>query len=761
MSDFLDDSLVNDFLTESNELIEQLDADLVRLESECTPDLLDQIFRALHTIKGAASFLNLGEVTSFAHAAEDALNKLRKGEAQVNEDVIDAMLRSVDVLRHQLNELSSGSPLTPGPEDLVEILHAIAGAEPAPTTQIDAPKAGAPASSGGAETGVGGAVINTIELPPQKADVLPFMVDDMLDCAAQIEECAKGIESGTPLTDVAPRITELSETLSSTAEFFDLEILISLVRMVGSIGENCGSLDSSFAPQIALRLRAIVELIKFYGETLGESKESVWPLSQFEERLNAILDGNPVEDEASANAKSVDDLLEADGVFASGGATLSTAEPVAPAAPAPSSDTKPEPKGEEPTSKGGGQAEQTVRVEVKRLEALMNLVGEMVLTKNQIRGIGRTLHDHALPHEIKELVGSAVSDLDRLTGELQVGVMRTRMQPLEKLFGRYPRIIRDLARATNKKIDLKIIGGDTEVDKSVLELLADPMVHILRNSADHGIEMPEDRVKAGKPETGQVTIRAAHQGGHVRVEISDNGKGLSRDKLSQLAIERGITTEAAVAGMTDVEVYQFIFAAGFSTAKEVSNLSGRGVGMDVVRTNITKLGGEVHVNSTPGEGTCIEITIPLTVAILPAMLVGIGTSEYAIPVANIVEIVKPDESNCYSVAGSAVLRLREAVLPLIDMTDRLGEPRDNTSGQFAVVIEAGQHSAGLLVNRLVGQQEVVIKSLDDEYTSGGPFSGATIREDGDVSLILDVAALVRNAQMSDQSPTPIPERAAA
>ncbi len=758
MNDFIDDSLVNDFLTESNELIEQLDVDLVRLETETgNTELLDQIFRALHTIKGAASFLNLDAMTSFTHAAEDALNKMRKGEVEVTEHVIDCMLKSVDIIRNQLKEMADGDAITYGPQHLIDALHKIADIKsPQPTaSSSDTPDE---SGSAGAADAVapGGAQVRSIEFPPQKADVLPFMVDDLLDSAAQLESCIEQLAQGAGAGEISQRVVDLSETMQATAGFFDLEILVSLVKMVRAVGDSLITVDEELIPAIALRVRTIIHLINPYAEMIGECREPVWPLEQFADRLETLLSGKKIEDQASADATTAIEVLEADGVFipeSSSPSSVATDTPVSEAA-GPTTPKSDDPKSETPTGTSG--AEQTVRVEVKRLESLMNLVGEMVLTKNQIRGLGRTLSDHTLPHEVKEMITSTVSDLDRLTGELQVGVMRTRMQPLDKLFGRYPRIIRDLARSTDKEIDLKIIGGETEVDKSVLELLADPMVHILRNSADHGIEMPADRLASGKPETGTITINAAHQGGHVRVEIVDNGKGLSREKLASLAVKRGITTEAQVASLTDNEVYQFIFAAGFSTATEVSNLSGRGVGMDVVRTNISKLGGEVHVVSTQGEGTTIEITIPLTVAILPAMLVGVGTSEYAIPIANIIEIVKPDESTCYSVAGAAVLRLRETVLPLVDMTDLLGEPRDEQTGQFAVVIESGQQCAGLLVDRLVGQQEVVIKSLDDEYTSGGPFSGATIREDGDVSLILDITALTRSAQVSHDQGAPVP-----
>jgi two-component system chemotaxis sensor kinase CheA len=301
-----------------------------------------------------------------------------------------------------------------------------------------------------------------------------------------------------------------------------------------------------------------------------------------------------------------------------------------------------------------------------------------------------------------------------------------------------------MARMTNKKINLDIVGKDTEVDKSVLEQLADPLVHILRNSSDHGVESPEDRVKAGKPEAGTIRLEAEHQGSHVRVAITDDGKGLDREVLGAKAIEKGMTTPEKLEQLSDEDVFGFIFGAGFSTAKVVSDLSGRGVGMDVVRTNINKLNGTINVMSKKGHGTTIEILIPLTVAIMPAMVVGVGAHMYSIPLQSIVEIVRPEPEEVRSVSGHPVMKLRDIVLPLVDMRKRLDETRVEGGGRFAVVVAVGGQRVGLCVDKLIGQQEIVIKPLDDSYTQGGPFSGATIQEDGNVCLILDVVQLIRS-----------------
>ncbi|MEM8494325.1 MAG: chemotaxis protein CheW, partial [Planctomycetota bacterium] len=270
--------------------------------------------------------------------------------------------------------------------------------------------------------------------------------------------------------------------------------------------------------------------------------------------------------------------------------------------------------------------------------------------------------------------------------------------------------------------------------------------HILRNSADHGIEMPEDREAAGKDKQGTITLTAEHQGSHVRVAIQDDGKGLSREVLGAKALEKGLTTPDQLEKLEDSEVFRFIFEAGFSTAKQVSDLSGRGVGMDVVRTNIAKLNGTINIDSKTGQGTTIEILIPLTVAIMPAMVVESNGEQYAIPLQTILEIVRPEASAISSVQGKRVVRIRDSVLPMVDLRDRLGQPAEDPQERFAVVVKVGGHFAGLVVDRLIGQQEIVIKPLDDGYTQGGPFSGATIREDGRVCLILDVVEVMKDRE---------------
>lgn len=760
--DMMDESLLGDFLTESGELIEQLDQDLLRLEEEGpSQDLLDSVFRALHTIKGAASFLHLTEIIEFAHAAEDALNCLRKGEAEVNEHVTDCMLQSVDVVRSQMDELGSGAAVTPGPADLIEALQAIAngGAAGGASNGEDNTEASSDegSDSGASACPFGGESV-ALDVTEEKLDVLPFMIEDLRASVGSVKEPLESLLGGNGTPNILGGVGDLCDAMDATASYFSLADLQELIEFVRTGCEGLGGTAEEAWGYACGRILAAARLIEEIASGLEEHEIRSWDWSALKSSLEALLGGGDLGEIAGEASSDAEAVLRAEGVWTDDAPATAPDQP--PAEPAQSSneqtDQQENPNGSGPASDAAAQGadakqttskvaqvEQTIRVEVGRLESLLNLVGEMTLTKNQILGIARTVRDENVTAEFAETFSTMAGDLDRLTSELQVGVMRTRMQPLEKVFGRYPRIVRDLAKKTEKKVNLEIHGGDTEVDKSVLELLGDPLIHMIRNSCDHGLENPEDRKAAGKDEIGTIVLAAEHQGGHVRILIEDDGRGIDRDVIGGKAVEKGLTTADQLASMADEDVFGFIFAAGFSTAAEVSDLSGRGVGMDVVRTNISEMNGTISVRSKKGEGTQIEVLIPLTVAIMPAMVVGIGDHDYAIPLSAIEEIVKylPEETD--SVAGSPVMRLRERVLPLIDLRERLGETREGDQSGFSVVVSVGQDRAGLIVDRLIGQQEVVIKPLDDEYTTGGPFSGATIREDGDVSLILDVVKVLR------------------
>jgi len=754
MSMDFDPSLLQDFLTESSELIEQLDQDLVQMESatpEAQQEVCNSCFRALHTIKGAASFLGLTAVTTFAHAAEDALNKMRKGEVALTPEIMDSLLQSADVVRGQVEAMTAGDPAPEGPQALIDKLHAIAeGAGEKAADQASSDDSQAEDESDDDEPGT------KLELDPSKLDLLEFMTADLKDSTTQIAEAIEDLKSPASRAEAATLIQELIGQCTRTAEFFGLPELSDLICLVSDSAPILAELDDMYTNELCVRLAAAAILIGNQADAMDSGRLLNYPIQTLQKRITRLASNQELEeDDLPSHDDDANKLLVIDGVFPEEVAeqaeveTEKAASPENPAAAAEASAPQERAEQDRRQTTERRQAapavEQTIRVEVGRLESLLNMVGQLVLNKNRMLALTRTLRDESIEQELHEQFTATAGDLDRLTGELQVGVMRTRMQPLAKLFDRYPRVIRDIARTTGKKIDLIIDGKDTEVDKSVLEALADPLVHILRNSADHGVELPEDREGKGKAVTGTIRLSAEHQGSHVRVAIEDDGKGLSRSMLGDKAVEKGLYTREQLAQMTDDEVFRIIFAAGFSTAKQVSDLSGRGVGMDVVRTNIQKVNGEINIQSVEHQGTTIEILIPLTVAIMPAMVVGVGEHMYSIPLQCVHEIVKPEDMGEHTVSGYPVIRLRDAVLPLLDMTTILDEDVVEDGGRFAVVISVGGNRVGLRVDNLVGQQEIVIKPLDDAYTQGGPFSGATIREDGEVSLILDVARMVREA----------------
>lgn len=762
--DGVDPSLLQDFLTESSELIDQLDNDLVKLEAaeeDDQKDLLNGCFRALHTIKGAASFLNLETIIRFAHVAEEALNRMRKGEIEVNDTTMDVLLQSADVVRAMISDLSEGKEADPAPESLMKALGELVEAQSSATAAV---AADADTGSAGESVAVAAATGDTLatvalDLPEQKLDLLEFMVSDLQEQVEQIHQVSKELENDASRGDATEHLAEIADILAKTADFFELKGLQRVAESLAQHAEPFRAVDSDSVPELAIRIESLAWLVEQSAKLLIQRRALILQVDTFITRLDQLAAGEPLGDGvAGAHGGEMASLVVLDGLLSEaamaelhGGpvsvaSSAKAAEPVV-AAKAPEEEADGAKGADKGESKAGGAtksvAEQTIRVEVGRLEALLNLVGQLVLNKNRLLGLTRSIRDSGVPHEMAESFSSATGELDQLMGELQMGVMRTRMQPLAKLFDRYPRVIRDMARMTGKKLNLDIVGKDTEVDKSVLEQLSDPLVHILRNSADHGVETPEKRVESGKDELGNIKLVAEHQGSHVRIAIIDDGKGLSRKVIGKKAIERGLTTEEQLASMSNEEVFGFIMQAGFSTAEKVSDLSGRGVGMDVVRTNVEKINGTINIDSVEGKGTTIEILIPLTVAIMPAMVTAVGKHLYAIPLQSIHEIVRPDEHGRHKVNGQDVIRLRDGVLPLIDLTSRLDEERVAETGRFAVVVSVGSQRAGLLVDRLVGQQEIVIKPLKDGYTQGGPFSGATIQEDGEVSLILDITQILR------------------
>lgn len=755
ISDF-DPDILQDFLTESGELLEELESDLVDLEATPQdPELLNQIFRALHTIKGSASFLALTNLVAIAHCSESALNVARNGDLIIGKPEMDLLLAAIDVLKIQFAELGAGkTDLTAADPKLIEQLTILGeggslddSAEPAPS---QAPVANDLPDFDTSD----GRTIERISLDSGKLDLIEHMASDIKNTIDQAKARLADLINPDTRQVACNNLADLFEDIVKTIDFFEIEPVLRLANLLDGAVDAIPALDQELLVQLTPRLMGVCELLSEQTQELINQVLITWPIDTLAERIEQLSEGNQIESGIlPANADGFA-ALSTDGI-AYGSTGSSTQDE---AYEAVDSDTEQDAQGNDNTPaanstlapgaaakrQGPAAIEQTIRVEVSRLESLMNLVGELVLQKNRIGAMAEDVGRSMIDPELIEQMEVTASTLDRVTGDIQLAVMRTRMQPLDKLFGKYPRLIRDLATKTHKQINLEIIGGDTEVDKSVIEELGDPLVHLLRNSADHGIEKPEIRVAAAKNETGTIKLVAGHEGSHVCVQIIDDGKGLDRQVIGAKAVERGLVSAEQLSALSDEEVFRFILEPGFSTAEQVSDLSGRGVGMDVVRTNIeSKLKGGISIESEKGKGTTINITIPLTVAIMPAMMVAVADEVFAIPLTNITEIVNPSPDMLSKLGDEPVIHLRGSVHPLISAQEIFDVPEHaRKQEKFVVVIGFNQKIIGLRVTRVIGQQEIVIKPLDG-VKRDGPISGATVRNDGGVSLIMDIAELMR------------------
>jgi two-component system, chemotaxis family, sensor kinase CheA len=475
-----------------------------------------------------------------------------------------------------------------------------------------------------------------------------------------------------------------------------------------------------------------------------------------EAEIQRLLNERQEEDKAKRKAKiaagedvpapppSPDEVAKEEAPAAAPVPVTPTPAPATPAA-APKGD---EAKAAAPAKRAAATVEQTIRVDVKRLDHLMNLIGELVLAKNRLIKINDDVEERYEGEEFLEELNQVVSIVSLVTNDLQIAVMKTRMLPIGKVFNKFPRMIRDLTRELNKKIELEIDGEETELDKSIVEEIGDPLVHIIRNSCDHGIETPDIRLAAGKDETGTISLTAYNEGNQIVIQIDDDGKGLDAQMLKNKALEKNLISEKEADNMSDKEAFTLIMKPGFSTAAAVTNVSGRGVGMDVVKTNIEKVNGIIDIDSEPGQGSSIKLKIPLTLAIIQALLVGVQEEHYAIPLSSVLETVRISKDEIYTVEGRSVMRLREEVLSLVHIGDIFEVERilDSSEHSYVVVLGLGAQKLGLIVDSLVGQEEIVIKSLGEYLKGIEGIAGATIRGDGGVTLIVDVVALMDMAK---------------
>ncbi|UOR41793.1 chemotaxis histidine kinase/response regulator CheAY2 [Helicobacter pylori] len=655
--------IMEDFLIEAFEMNEQLDQDLVELEHNPEDlDLLNRIFRVAHTIKGSSSFLNLNILTHLTHNMEDVLNRARKGEIKITPDIMDVVLRSIDLMKTLLVTIrDTGSDTNNGKEN--EIEEAVKQLQAITSQNLEGAKEGtkeAPKKENEKEVKKEAKKENIKENQENKAKA----------------PTAENSASDNPLADEP----DLDYTNMSTEE-----------------------------------VEAEIERL------LNKRQEA-----DKERRAQKKQEAKPKQEVAPK-----------------------TETPKTETPKAPKTETKTKAKADTEENKAPSiGVEQTVRVDVRRLDHLMNLIGELVLGKNRLIRIYGDVEERYDGEKFLEELNQVVSSISAVTTDLQLAVMKTRMQPVGKVFNKFPRMVRDLSRELGKSIELIIEGEETELDKSIVEEIGDPLIHIIRNSCDHGIEPLEERRRLNKPETGKVQLSAYNEGNHIVIKISDDGKGLDPVMLKEKAIEKGVISERDAEGMSDREAFNLIFKPGFSTAKVVSNVSGRGVGMDVVKTNIEKLNGIIEIDSEVGVGTTQKLKIPLTLAIIQALLVGVQEEYYAIPLSSVLETVRISQDEIYTVDGKSVLHLRDEVLSLVRLSDifKVDAILESNSDVYVVIIGLADQKIGVIVDYLIGQEEVVIKSLGYYLKNTRGIAGATVRGDGKITLIVDVGAMMDMAK---------------
>ena len=698
-----DEEILQDFLVEATEIIEQLGEQLVQLESNPQDiDLLNAVFRGYHTIKGGAGFLNITALVDVCHRTEDVFNVLRQGERMVDAQLMDVILNAHDVVTEMIESVREGQePAAADPE----LLHRLeAYATPAAG---DSDEAGAAQGSGEAA-------------PPETADK-PETGAATEEASAAPDPVSAGEGGAEEITD------EEFEALLDQLHGGGAPSGLPARKAAPDTGDSPG--QGGAAPD---RVEAPAEN---GAEEKGASDEIT------DEEFEALLDqlhGGAAPGMKASSSASAGKKPETEPAGQAGVPKEAAKEPASQTAGR-QNNSAPKPRtGRD--RKDSAQGEATVRVDTRRLDDIMNLVGELVLVRNRLMTLDSSRAD--------EEIAMAVDNLDLVTSDLQTAVMKTRMQPIKKVFGRFPRVVRDLARSLNKEVTLELMGEETDLDKNLVEALADPLVHLVRNAVDHGIEPPEVRERSGKPRKGTVVLSAEQEGDHILLSITDDGAGMDAEVLRRKVVEKGLMDEEAAARLTPQECYQLIFMPGFSTKSEISDVSGRGVGMDVVKTKITQLNGTVAIESEPGKGTRIVIKVPLTLAIMPTLMIKVNGQILALPLGSVAEIFHLDLSRTNTVDGQEVVLIRDEALPLYHLKKWLVNgsyrPEDRPQDGHVVVVNAGNRQVGFVVDRLLGQEEVVIKPLGALLHGTHGIAGATITGDGRVSLILDVPSLLQH-----------------
>lgn len=704
MSSELDMSQYVDlFLQEADEQIEVLETETLALEQDPTDERMQVIFRAAHTLKGSSRAMGFSHFAEMTHEMENVLDQLRNHTLAVTTEIADCLLACIDTLAQMIEQIREGNGDAVECGLLVKQLQDVTSGAAAPGAEAAA--SSAPVASGSVQSG-----------PATKIDPELY---DALDAASEggsvyhatlclTSECVMKFVRAFMAISI---IEESGEIMASWPTMEDLEDE-KFERHFEFVFES-----SSEAEELAKKLKEIseVEAVEFRAWTRPAAGHAA-------DESNSVIEvaADPTDDEAETPAVST--------------VAAPATDVAAPAASAPAANR---PKKTE--------SNQTVRVDVARLDSLMNLVGELVIDRTRIAKIGNDLaqkfHD-----ENMEALSETVSHIARITSDLQDQIMKARMMPIDTVFNRFPRVLRDLAQKLGKEVSLEMTGGDTELDRSVIEVIGDPLLHILRNSVDHGMEMPDERDAAGKPRTGKVSISAKHQENHIVIEITDDGKGIDADRIRRKAVEKGLITSEAAEKLSDKDALQFIFCSGLSTADQVSEVSGRGVGMDIVRSNIQKLGGIIDLETELGVGTRFSLRLPLTLAIIRGLLVSVAKRVFVLPLGSVVETLLINRSAVQKVNQREVVVIRGVTTPLVPMRKLFADSppvhTNSSEDMYVVIVGLAEQRLGLVVDSLIGEQEVVIKSLSRFCGDVKGVSGATILGDGNVALIVDVNGVV-------------------
>ena len=674
------------FLDESHEHLQSLNEGLLSLEENSEDvSVVNDIFRNAHTLKGMSATMGYNKIAELTHEMEDVLDLIRKEQLKLDEDIIDTLFKCLDSLEQMINSVADGeSEDVVDVSDLVAKLSAISKGEPAPAAASAAPAAA------------------------EKTAAAPSAGIELTDVDRDVLRQAK--EGG--LLGIHVQVT-LSETclLKSARSYMVMNAL-----------DELGDVIKSVPPAEALEQEKFDHSFDVLVVTASDTKAVEEALSSISEIDKLVVE--LIDPDAPAAAKPAAEEKKAAPAPAPAAAPAAAKTAAAKKAPA------------KPAAPKKAHQSQSVRVDIDKLDTLRNLMGELVINKVRLEQIGQT-------HRLAELT-ETLEQMDRVTTDLQNIVMKVRMVPVSAVFNRFPRMVRDVSKELNKEINLTIEGEETELDRTVIDEIGDPIMHLLRNSLDHGVEHPDEREAKGKPRTGEVGLIARHEGNNVVIMVTDDGAGIPAEKIRKKAVEKGMITQEEADKLDDADAVRLIFLPGFSTAEQITDISGRGVGMDVVRSKIESLSGHVDVETKVDEGSVFKIKLPLTLAIIQAMLVKVQEEMYAIPLGSIDSTINIQPEDIKTVRNKEVIVLRGEIIPIIRMEETLQVPHVKDSDEiFVVVVHAGEAKAGIVVDNLIGQQEIVIKTLGNLFAGLKMFSGATVLGDGRVALILDVATMMQ------------------